>query len=514
MPRPYRSPAAHRAGGLVAFALVSLAATASSAQEADVEIPAAPASAPPAPASTAPAAAAPAAPEAAASSSAGDIEARLRALEARANAPPPPAASAPPPPASAPPASTDPSASSVRVEREPNLLGGVTGPLGLVFSGYVQGQYEASQASEDQLQQGGLPLNQDRFLVRRARLRVDRVWQWASTTLEIDGNTTRGPAFGLRRAEASLVWRSPDREAPPYARLTAGLSEIPFGLELTESSRSRWFMERSLGSLALFPGEPDVGIRLSGGVAFFRYAVAALNGEPVDDRPGRYVRDPNAAKDIVARVGVDARPREKLRIAGGVSFLTGKGFHPGRDATKNGVVWRDLNESGAIDAGELTAVPATAATPSESFSRWVAGADLSVWLDTSLGRSRLYGEVFVAHNADRSVFVADPIASGADAREAGFYVGFLQELGRYAIVGFRTDHYEPNADFFDRRAGRLIPADAAVRTYSPLVGAMLPDRVRVVVQYDAIVDKLARDGRGVPTDLRNDQVTIRLQGEL
>jgi hypothetical protein len=421
------------------------------------------------------------------------LEERVRALEARAAAPP---------------------ENGVRVEREPSLTGGIAGPLGLVFSGYVQAQYEHSQISEDQLQQGGVPLNQDRFLVRRARLRVDRAWTWASTALEIDGNTTRGPAFGLRRAEASLLWRNPDRDAPPYVRLTGGLSEIPFGFEMTESSRARFFMERSAGSLALFPGEPDVGVRLSGGIGFFRYAVAALDGEPIDDRPGRVAGDPNAAKDIVARVGIDTKAREDLRVAGGVSFLTGKGFHAGKDATKNGVVWRDLNENGSVDNGEITAVPGTAATPSQNFSRWAFGADLQLALESSLGKTRLYGEIFVAQNADRSFFVADPIATGSDVREVGFYAGFLQDVGRYAVVGFRTDHYNPNADVFDKRRGKLIPADASVHTYSPIIGAVLPDRVRVLLQYDAIVDSLARDSSGVPTDLRNDRITIRLQGEL
>lgn len=485
-----------RVAALLAVALVASTRDAL-AQDADLEVPAAPA-----PATT------PAAPAPKADANA-ELEERIRALEARLAAP------APSPPVQ-PPASTAPAPepNAVRVEREPSLTGGVTGPLGLVFSGYIQAQYEASQLSEDQLQQGGVALNQDRFLVRRARLRVDRAWTWASTAIEVDGNTTRGPAFGLRRAEASLLWRNPDAKAPPYVRLTAGLSEIPFGYEMTESPRARFFMERSAGSLALFPGEPDVGVRISGGVGFFRYAIAALNGEPIDDRPGRIAGDPHSAKDIVARLGVDTLATPDLRVAGGVSFLTGKGFHAGKDATKNGVIWRDLNENGSIDNGELTAVPGTAATPSQSFSRWAFGADLLVSLATPIGASRLYGEIFAAQNADRGFMVADPIASGTDVRELGFYAGFLQEIGRYGVVGFRTDHYNPNADLFDKRRGKLIPADASVHTYSPMIGAQLPDRVRVLLQYDAIVDSLARDSQGVPTDLRNDRITIRVQGEL
>jgi len=390
----------------------------------------------------------------------------------------------------------------------------VTGPLGLVLSGYVQGQYETNQMSQDQLLQGQVPANLDRFLVRRGRLRIDRAWQWAQTTLEIDGNTTRGATFGLRRAEASFVYRNPEKGAPPFVRVTAGLSEIPFGYEMTDSSRSRYFMERSQGSLALFPGEPDVGVRVSGGLGFFRYSLAYVNGEPFDDRPGRSVRDPNAAKDFVGRLGVDTKPREDLHVSGGVSFLTGRGFHPGKDATKAGVVWRDLNENDVLDAGELTAVPAAAATPSESFGRFVIGADLELAFTSKLGESRLYGELFVAQNADRGLFVADPIASGSDVRHLGYYVAFLQEITRWGILGFRMDVYDPDSDLFDTRVGKRVPQSATIRTYSPLVGVKLPDRLRVVFQYDAIVDSLARDGLGVPTDLSNDQLTLRVQGEL
>ena len=39
-------------------------------------------------------------------------------------------------------------------------------------------------------------------------------------------------------------------------------------------------MERSLQSRAFFPAEPDLGVRLSGEIAWLRYAFAVVNGEP------------------------------------------------------------------------------------------------------------------------------------------------------------------------------------------------------------------------------------------
>jgi hypothetical protein len=201
-------------------------------------------------------------------------------------------------------------------------------------------------------------------------------------------------------------------------------------------------------------------------------------------------------------------------VSGGVSFLTGTGFHAGTDATPNGVVWRDLNENSIIDGAELTAQPGSAATPSLTFRHWAVNADLQVALRTRLGWTRLYGELSLASNLDRAVYPADPIAAGADVRQLGAYLAVSQEVTRWGVVGFRWDYYDANSDFLDSRRGRFVPASLAVQTFSPVVGVVLPDRAKLLFQYDAIVDSLARDHRGVPTDLRNDQWTLRLQMEI
>jgi hypothetical protein len=403
-------------------------------------------------------------------------------------------------------------------------LSSVLGQGAWGIGAYVQTQYEQHQESQDQIQQGGVYLNQDRFLVRRGRIQVDAAWRWIELRVLLDGNTLRGFTVGPRRLEASIVWRSKPWEGQlpatgrdadvPYLKLTGGLTEIPFGFELPDGHRERVFMERTLASQALFPGEQDVGARLSGGVGFFRYAIAAMNGTPLDDRNALPVGDPNKAKDIVARLGVDARPTDSFRLSGGVSALYGSGFHAGTDATKDSITWRDLNQNGAIDAGELTPVPGTAATPSVNFTHWAVGADLQLRLRTPIGQTMLYGEAVIASNLDRGLFVADPIATGVDVRHFGAYGAITQEITPYAIVGFRFDYYDPNADFFDKRGGKLLPTSQAIKTFSPVIGAQFPGRARLLFQYDAVRDLLAKDRSGVPADLKNDRFTVRLQVQL
>jgi hypothetical protein len=388
-------------------------------------------------------------------------------------------------------------------------------PTGLRIGGYLQTQFESNQLSEDQLQQGGSPLNQDRFSLRRGRLRLDRGWEYANATLELDANTTRGVNVGIRRAEGSLLYRGQNgQDLPPLVMLSLGVTDLPFGFELLESSRVRPFMERSLGSSALFPTEMDVGLKLSGAISFLRYAFAVTNGEPVDSLPGRWPRDPNAAKDYSGRVGIETEPLSQLSISGGTSFYQGTGFHAGTDATKASFTWLDINEDRMIEAGELQAVSGTAATPSLNFKRWAYGLDLEIVLRTRFGATRLVGEGFLASNLDRAYLIADPALGKSDVREAGGYLSIVQDVTKWGQVGFRAAYYDPNADFFENRRGRQVPTSLSVTTLSPLLALRLEDRARLSFQYDFVRDYLAKDARGVPSDAKNNQLTLRLQVEL
>jgi hypothetical protein len=386
---------------------------------------------------------------------------------------------------------------------------------GLSLGGYVQGQYESHQDSEDQLRQGGDPLNQNRFLVRRARLKIEKEWQYASAMIELDGNTVRGAAFGLQHAEASLLYRAERPfSAPPVLKATFGQMDTPFGHELVESPRERWFLERSLISRSMFPAEPDLGFRLQSALGWFRASVGIFNGEPAGERTGFALRAPLAAKSIVGRVGADVELLQRLHLTGSVSVINGKGFHPGTDLTKSQIQWKDTNEDGVIEPTELQAVPATTGQPSQSFTRWAVGGDLRASLKTALGTTQLDVEVVLASNMDRGLFIADPTLTGIDSREVGYVIGATQEIFGYGVIGFRYDSYDPNGDARDKQGGKLVPASQTVRTWSPLIGVAIPDRARLLFQYDVVRDNLGRDPRGVPTDLRNDAWTLRLQVSL
>ncbi len=420
-----------------------------------------------------------------------------------ATAPTPAAAPVPPPPAS--PEATGEAHSSTRAHW--------LGALDLHVSGYVQGQFISNQQSEDEVSSDGGALNQDRFMVRRARLKVERSFRFAHTDIEIDANTVRGPALDLRHAEVLFFLPQRLETQPPLVGVLAGLSDVPFGAELTQGSRGRIFMERTLASRAFFAGEPDIGVQLLGALGPFRYALAAVNGEPVGDNPATTTLPFASEKTFVGRLGAATGKTDKVSFAGGVSYLGGTGFHAGNAATKSTLTWSDANEDGFVTLDELAGNSGQAATASSTFARWAFDADLSLGVRSPLGWTVVTGEATVASNLDRTYFVADPVSTGYDIRELGWSAGATQEVTRWGILGFRADSYNPSSDLFDARRGEFIPENATVLTLSPLVGGQVPGLGRLVVQYDYIVDHLGRDVTGQPIDLPNDQWTVRLQGE-
>lgn len=476
--------------------------------------PSAPSAAPTAPATPAPAAApAPAAPVSAPSASRAEIEAlraQLAAIEARLAAA---EAHADDQEAAAHAAEEKAAERAAALEKQQSLLGKLA-KLGVSIGGYVQVQYGQNQLSEDQLQQGGTPYNQDRFAVRRGRLRLKGRWTYARADFELDASTTRGPTASVRRASVSALLPSKVDGELPYLMLTAGLSEIPLGLELQQGQDDILFLERTTGSLALFPGPVDTGLKLEAAYGALRVQAAVLNGAPLDDRAGGpSALDPTRAPDYVARLGADVRAHEIFRISGGVSFLSGTGFSPGTDATKPTLQWNDLDGDSSIGAGEIVSVAGEGASPSSTFKRWAVGADLNFELKTKLGLTRLYGEVYIAQNLDRALFVADPEANGINFRELTWYGALIQDITQWGFVGLRYDVYDPNSDLFDARRGRSVPRKAAISTISPVIGGRWPGVGRLTFEYDVVRDKLARDESGVPTDVANDQWTFRVQGE-
>jgi hypothetical protein len=408
-------------------------------------------------------------------------------------------------------AGADPALVEPSPEPGPAGLAATFSGFRVVASGYVQvDAVPYSQASLDELDPStGQPLNDVAVTIRHAHLKLSAFRWLFSAAAEADVNTVSGVAVRLYAAEVCARW--PLDGPVPLVQLRAGLLRIPFGVDVQQDPLLRPFLEQTTFAQALFPGSFDLGVELSGGWRFVRYRLAVMNGEPVGER-ALPAKDPNAAKDFVGRLSAVGSPVGPLLLEAGVSGLWGTGFHPGQPATKDTLVWIDANEDGLVQATELQVLAGQPATPSANFNRFALGADLKVAVQVPvLGRLEAQGELAWAKDLDRGLYVADPVASGRDARELGWSVAVTQQLPLGFVVGLRRDVYNPDADASDQQGAKRVPLDASVSTWSAMVAWRWERTARVIAQYDHQTNALGRGLDGAPTTLGADKLTLRAE---
>ncbi len=377
-------------------------------------------------------------------------------------------------------------------------------------SGYAQVDATLfSQASLEELNPAtGQPLNELAVGLRHLHLGLFAArWLFFAAT-EVDASTVGGPGLRLYSAEVGLRW--PEQGAPLVA-LRAGLLRIPFGADVQTLLLDRAFLEPTTMTQALFPGAFDVGLSLSGARRFLRYQVAVMNGEPVGDR-ALPAMDPNAAKDMLGRLGVAGAPWSRLRLEAGASALWGAGFHAGAPATKDRLTWHDANEDGVVQNSELQVLGGLPAGPSSNFTRFALGADLHVAVELPLlGTLDATGELIWATNLDRGRFVADPSSAGRDLRELGWALTVTQQLPLGFALGVRRDVYDPDADAAEQEGVALVPFDASVSTWAVMASWRWRRTARVLAEYDHQANALGRGPGGAPTTLGADRLTLRAE---
>ena len=365
----------------------------------------------------------------------------------------------------------------------------------------------------------GEPLNENRFVVRRARIRLESDQGLFHGACELDANTLRGPQVRPWNAEASIKWppttryRNPaivaqETASEPFVILSAGLLVTPFGFDVAELERNRPFLERTTMANELVPQTFDLGVRVLGGYKMVHYALGIMNGDPIGERtfPGR---DPDKSKDLVFRVGTSTEVASGVRASAGFSGLTGRGFHKGNTPSKDQLVWRDQNEDGVVQQTELQSTPGAPATPSAGFQRFALGVDARVNIAIPvLGELGLRAELVRAKNLARGTFQADPVTASRDLREIGWYVGGTQELTRWAMIGVRYDLFDPDADASEKRPFAVVPQDSSLSTWT-FMATLRWKKARLVAEYDRRKNRLGRDPSGAPTTLADDSFTLR-----
>ena len=270
----------------------------------------------------------------------------------------------------------------------------------LKISGYLQAQYVNDERST-----GELGRNFDQFSVRRARVKFTyQATPTARFVLQPDISSS-GVTLKDGYVELTEPWTAWKHT------LTAGQFNWPFGHELLYSSSAREVPERSRVVRALFPGERDRGVMLSGrGLGEkLSYRVAVVNGTGTAQSS-----DLNQRKDLVGRLGYDFGAFDF-----GASAYTGSDLvATSRDAT------------------------------GEEFDKERYGVDFQ-WA-TPLPGFLVRGEYITGAQAP---------SPGTSRREShdvgGWYLYAIQNVGKRHQLAVRLDQYDPDRDV-DGNAVRTI----------------------------------------------------------
>lgn len=293
------------------------------------------------------------------------------------------------------------------------------------FSGYVQARWLHAENQSDTVKVSGVPLtlnpaNQERFFIRRARLKLTYdASPLSQGVVYLNGGEDR--FVKLLEAYVMLLdpWTPDHRNS-----LTFGQFNVPFGYEIERSSSVREMLERSRAQNVLFPGERDRGIRLvNPWTPRLETAVSVLNGGGIQN-VNFPDTDPSSGKDLTLR----ARYSQGT-IDAAVSLYDGR-----------------------------ETIPLTG--PDVEVDRTRIGGDAQFYYALPrLGGGSLKGEYYAGTNVNSDSVTAllvrtgdtllvrplrDPAHLATDFQ--GGYIMLVQNLGEQFQVAGRYDWYDQNVD--------------------------------------------------------------------
>jgi len=400
----------------------------------------------------------------------------------------------------------------------------------LKISGYVQMQYQhADTAGISSMAGGSFSSGIDnRFAVRRGRVKVAYTYENALAVMQID-ITEKG--VGIKDAYLSLTdpWLN-------TLSLTGGVFDRPFGYEISYSSSSRETPERSRIFQTLFPGERDLGGKLSvqapktSNWNFLKLDIGLINGNGTNVETDSY-------KDFVAHLSATrASKDEKLKWGVGGSYY------------KGGFATTTTNVYSVKDVDGVQAFVAETVKKGDQVNREYIGIDGQIGYDWGLGITQVRAEYLTgvqpATASSSSSLTAANVSSvsttdlttgkvttsnaGVDVYSRafnGYYVYLIQTILQtpfQAVVKY--DVYDPNTAVAGNQIGQTPTSGIATGSsdikYSTLglgLNYRFNSNVKIMAYYDIVANETTSYIRKASTlaDLSSDRkdnvFTLRLQ---
>ncbi|HBI87408.1 MAG TPA: porin [Sphingobacterium sp.] len=379
-------------------------------------------------------------------------------------------------------------------------------PHDIKITGYLQTQFQKAQSPGITSFSGGdFSKNSDnRFMIRRGRLKIDRVDTYSSIVFQLDATQD-----GVQLMDAFIQLRHPSQKG---LSLTAGLFNRPFGYSIVYSSGYRDFPERARVFQTLMPRERDLGGMVSyhpgGKVKFLNLDLALVNGS------GHSAKDYESKKDLIGNLAFkfDSLADKKLHLGFGGSFYKGSV----RNDTKT---YYTPNSNGY-----------TAHTSDENEGKAIGrnyyGANLQVEFDNSFGKSSFKTEYVAGDQpgvaggvdikgpyASRS-FTTQPTTDLYQRKFNGYYLWFTQEIAKTGITALIAyDVYDPNTKASGMTIGMpdnfTADGDVKFSTLGYGVAYQFSNRLKFTV-YNEHVTNEATSLPNFSADLKDNVFTTRL----
>lgn len=389
----------------------------------------------------------------------------------------------------------------------------------LKVTGYIQGQWQIADTvgAPTNFSGGAMPKYSDnRFAVRRGRVKFTYENEFSTFVLQLDG-TEKG--VGIK--DAYVTVKEPWKQ---FATLTAGVFDRPFGYEISYSSSSRETPERSRIFQTLFPGERDLGAKITlqpmkgSRFDFIKLDAGLFAGNGVNS-------EFDSKKDFIGRLGMAKSNRaETFKYGLGVSYYNGGVFQGTKFVYTPGLM-TDGSTTGFL-------VDSTSANKYEYARRQYMGVDLQLSLFSVIGISSIRAEYLTGKQpggktSNTSLSTGTAPEYDTYLREvSGGYVYFIQNVGqtKHQLV-FKYDWLDPNtkvegtgikAKNADGKSTGLSNADISYSTIGLGWNYRFNSHVKFMAYYEIVKNEETglsgtNSVNNYASDLKDNVFTFRVQ---
>ncbi|WP_118976260.1 porin family protein [Taibaiella koreensis] len=382
-------------------------------------------------------------------------------------------------------------------------------PHDIKITGYLQAEFQKVQSPGVTSFSGGdFSANSDsRFMIRRGRLKIDRVDKYSSIVFQLDATQD-----GVQLMDAFIQLRHPHYKA---FSATAGLFNRPFGYSIVYSSGYRDFPERARVFQTLMPRERDIGALIGYHpqkvAKFLTLEFAIVNGS------GKNAKDYDGKKDVIGNVAFkfDSLLNKKFHIGFGASAYKGTV----RSNTKT--YYTPVKDGYVAHTSEDFA--------GKNLDRNYYGANVQLQYDNTFGSTTLKAEYVAgkqpgvaAGGPDKLLgpyasqsFGTQPLGDLFERSFNGYYLWFTQQIARTKLTALLAyDVYDPNTDASGKAigvAGNFTnDGDVKFSTLAYGLTYQLTERVKLTL-YEEHVTNEATSLKNYTQDIKDDVFTARVQ---